>query len=204
MIAAGFAVNAAVPGAAELPAGAPAELRDTVDRVRGWFGDPGRYRHFLGAAMVLPAGDTEVLRSAAVLAGWRAGVLRLRAEALARAAALPAAVTEAALGLPAGGAAGFLAGQARDPFHFPGAAPFIGLAGGFRGLGGPWLQPPDRVHTTGAATVAARTGTQWWQLTADVFGVLIRPVEDPQPAAPGLLTADLGTSYHVWLSRCPR
>ena len=63
----------------------------------------------------------------AAMLQYHLGVVRLREDALSRAAGLSPEVTEAALGLPPGTGASFLAGQGLDPFHFPGAEALVGV-----------------------------------------------------------------------------
>lgn len=179
------------------------DLLATVDRIRGWGGSVRAYRHFLTRALdTAPHADRDGIRSVAVLAGWRAGVTRLRTDALARAMTLDTPVCEAALGLSPGGGAAFLEAQRHDPFAYPTPGPLIGIVGGFRGLGGPWIQPPRDAVSTGPASASVRSGEDWWSIEADVFGATISPAEPPSGTPPrSLMHARTGASYHVWLIR---
>lgn len=202
MITRCFAADDGVAYDADLPADTPDEVLATVERIRGWGGSEKAYRHFLSRALATAgAPDRETVRSVAVLAGWRAGVTRLRSDALSRAFVLKAAVCEAALGLSPESASAFLAAQRDDPFAHPAQGPLIGIVGGFRGLGGPWLQVPRDAVNTGRSTVSVRCGDAWWQIEADVFGATITPAAETPTAAYGPLHARIGASYHVWLMR---
>lgn len=204
MITRVFAADDGITYDADLPADAADDLVTTVDRIRGWGGSERAYRHFLSRALTVAATtDRETVRSAAVLAGWRAGVTRLRAEALSRGFILKAAVCEAALGLSPDTASSFLNAQRDDPFAHPAAGPLIGIVGGFRGLGGPWVQVPRDALTTGRSTVSVRSGDDWWTIEADVFGATLTPATESPTAAAGPLHARVGASYHVWLMRGP-
>jgi hypothetical protein len=197
-----FAADDGVSYDADLAADTPDEILATVERIRSWGGSETVYRHFLSRALTVAGPtDRETVRSVAVLAGWRAGVTRLRSDALSRAFVLKAAICEAALGLPTDSASTFLGAQRDDPFAHPARGPLIGIVGGFRGLGGPWLQVPRDAVTTGRSTVAVRSGDDWWQIEADVFGATITRADETLTAAYGPLHARVGASYHVWLMR---
>ncbi|WP_127794027.1 hypothetical protein [Agromyces sp. LHK192] len=139
----------------------------------------------------------EALLDVAALAGWRAGVVALREDALARCEAMRfaegrARVAAAVLGLEAWGASAasgasaisgasaasgldeFLDRQATDRYWWPGrsaANGFVWSVGGFAGFGDAWVAPPEQWHpldaTGGFAVFAAG---EWWRVDGDVWG----------------------------------
>ena len=157
----------------------PASVSATTSRVVGWGGDAARYEHFVGAG--LAAGLAE--RDAGAIAGWRAGVLDLRDDALGRVAELGDAAT-AALGLDGsvageGSIAQFLDLQRRDAFGWPGATGEVAAIGGFSGLGGAWLSPPTAAKAVAPTSFAVTTGDLHWIVQADVCGSRILPLAAP-------------------------
>ncbi|MET4157507.1 potassium transporter Kef [Agromyces sp. PvR057] len=158
-------------------------------------GDPLRFAVTLGAGFAeLEAAPSraDALDLVAV-AGWRAGVLGLRDDALRRLETIrsdermrPAAA--AVLGLDTDEVDGFIERQARDRYWWPGRDRLRGYvcsAGGFAGLGGAWIAPPDgwcALAEPGAFGVHA--AGDWWRLDADVWGArLIRLAEAPEASA---------------------
>jgi hypothetical protein len=188
------------------------DLAATEHRVVGWGADAARYRHFLAAGLAAtaddgdaPALDAGQVRTVAVLAAWRAGAVRFRDDALQRAASVAESRARAALGLGDVSVEAFLAAQRESPFGDPRGGGTIALLGGFRGLGGTWLSPPVEPIPLGAATFAVRTGSERWQITADLFGARISRLErDPAASAPGASLAVLRTSPDSYLATLER
>jgi len=123
-----------------------------------------------------PTDDVDHLRATILVATWRAGAVRFRAAALAAAAALPAPLAVAALGLAPGTAPGaVLDAHAADPWWWPGREQAPGVlrrVGGFRGFGGPWLAVP---RVSSGATEAGlgchvRADGECWAVLADLHG----------------------------------
>lgn len=169
-----------------IPQLAAAELEVALANVAAWGGDPALFRHFLAAGLAAaPVADAHQVAS---IAGWRAGALSLRFEALRLLSALPSSAVAAALGFATTQVADFAELQQLDPYWWPGRAGVGGQvlrAGGFAGLGGHWLAPPDRA---GRAAItgrwSVRSGETWWQLDADVFGAVLTEVGDEPECGP--------------------
>ena len=149
-----------------------ASVSATTSRVVGWGGDGARYEHFVGAG--LAAGLAE--RDAGAIAGWRAGVLDLRDDALGRVREL-GDDARVALGTD-GSVADFFAAQRLDPFAWPGALDGTDVAaiGGFSGLAGVWLSPPTSAKAVAPTSFAVSTGEVHWLVQADVFGSRVQPL----------------------------
>ena len=169
---------------------ADAALEATVSRVRDWGGDPRRYR--LALRRGLPAlgtdADSADVRSLAAVAGWRAGVLDLREDALARAVGLPAAAVAATLGLAAERLEWFLAAHSADRFAWPDqrVGDVIARVGGFRGLGGSWIVRPTEAAVLGDGRFRVICGDESWIIRADVFGASLSRAEPGQATVPGV------------------
>lgn len=184
-------------------------LDDTAHRITTWGGDAALYRRLLVTALeatVLLSPDTA--RSLGAVAGWRSGVLDLRADALTRLRALldggePAAAA-AALELDVADLAAFSAAQSQNPFAWPTTDAAIATVGGFAGLGGRWVAPPTQITPLGDAAFAVTCGDETWFVEADVFGArLSRRDERPGAAVPSAYaTATVSLdSYLVTLER---
>jgi len=172
-----------VVGDVRLPEVPGVDLAATVERVGDWGGDEGLYSLFLGAALVeAPLRDAKTVRSVGVIAGWRAGVIGLRDDALARAASSDPSVAAAALGIPAEHLAWFLAEQHGDRFAWPGNSQPIADVGGFRGFGGNWVEPPTRAFICADGVLAVLTGTDVWAVHLDVFGHRVSRIDEQLPA----------------------
>lgn len=185
MIVAGHEANAGIePRVTTLPAVPGLDLEATVERVGGWGGDEALYCYFLGRALVeAPERDAAAARVIAVVAGWRAGVVALRQEALGHLAQLDPETAAAALGMDSGQLAEFTAAQPADPFWAPGQLGVVARIGGFRGVGGPWIAPPTSAHLTADGTVAIACGDDLWVAHADAFGCRLGRVDALPPAA---------------------
>jgi hypothetical protein len=165
-------------------------LEATVERVRAWGGDPRRYRVSLSRGLPALGSDPDLaaVRSVAAIAGWRAGVLDLRADALARVAGLPASAVASTLGLAADRLDWFLTAQRADRFAWPDqrAGAVIARVGGFRGLGGVWVVRPSGADALGDGRFRVVCGDESWIIRADIFGsaVMRADPEAPTPDAP--------------------
>ena len=203
MIVAGHVANVGLAVAETvLPTIASVDLAATVDRVSGWGGDSRLYTHFLAAGLSASAGTPDA-KQIGVIAGWRAGVLALRSEALSSAAAAQPAAVAAALGIAESQVAEFLAAQAVDRFALPSSSGVVARIGGFRGFGGPWIAPPTSPRFVGDGVVEVDCGAEVWQIAADVYCARLEPV-DIASATIEVGTATVETSddsYLVTISR---
>ncbi|SIO23157.1 hypothetical protein [Agromyces cerinus] len=128
----------------------------------------------------------------AAIAGWRAGVLALRGDALARIgerrfdASLRSGVA-AALGFETGAVLDeFLDRQLTDRYWWPGrhrVRGYVAAVGGFAGFGDAWIAPADEWRALpGAGAFALHSAEEWWRLDADVWGTrLVRLPAEPAP-----------------------
>ncbi|MCW5952498.1 MAG: hypothetical protein KIT69_09595 [Propionibacteriaceae bacterium] len=162
------------------------ELEVATANVAAWGGHPALFRHFL--AVGLAATPVPEAHHLAAIAGWRAGALSLRFEALRLLPTLPSPAVAATLGFAASELADFAELQQLDPYWWPGRMAVGGQvlrAGGFAGLGGPWLAPPVRA---GRAAISGRwvvlSGESWWQLDADVFGAVLTELDAEPECGP--------------------
>ena len=203
MIVAGHVANVGLAAdETALPTIDGVDLAATVDRVSGWGGDPGLYTRFLAAGLSASADATDA-RRIGVIAGWRAGVLALRSEALSSAAAAQPAAVAAALGIAETQVAEFLAAQAVDRFGMPSSSGVVARIGGFRGFGGPWIAPPASPRFVGDGVIEVDCGAEVWQIVADVFCARLEQVEHAS-ASIEVGTATVETSddsYLVTISR---
>jgi hypothetical protein len=182
MIAAGHEANYGIaPLVVSLPHLPGTDLASTVERVGSWGGDKALYQYFLGRALV-EARDAASARSIAVVAGWRAGVVALRTEALAQLDPLGRDTAAAALGLAPDQLADFRLVQTRSCFGFPQQRGVIARIGGFAGMGGPWIAPPTSAHLAGDGIVAIACGDELWVAHADAFGSRLSRVDALPPA----------------------
>jgi hypothetical protein len=56
--------------------------------------------------------------------------------------------------------------------------------GGFRGVGGAWIRPPDRVvRLADAGAFAFLVAGEWWRLDADVWGARLTASVEPEAVA---------------------
>lgn len=169
-----------------IPQLSAAELDVATANVAAWGGQPALFRHFLAAGLAAaPVADAHHL---AAIAGWRAGALGLRFEALRLLATLPAPAVAATLGFAASELADFAELQQLDPYWWPSRVAVGGQvlrAGGFAGLGGHWLAPPvqaGRAAITGRWVVCS--GETWWRLDADVFGAVLTELDETPECGP--------------------
>lgn len=200
----GLTVSA--PALPQLPS---ADLAVATANVAGWGGDPALFVHFLAAGLAAGPVDGAAVRQVAAIAGWRAGVLGLRDEALELLGSLPAEVGGATLGFPPPELTGFVDRQRTDRYWWPGRERAWGQvlrAGGFAGLGGYWLAPPVLAGTGGVAgRWLVQAGDTWWQLDADVFGSRLVELPDQPQCGPdtdpaGVRIATFPDSYLVSLA----
>lgn len=144
-------------------------------------GDPELFARALAAGVAADSAsldDRDRALALVSIAGWRAGVLGLRTDALCRLAALSTAESRlaaaAALGIGVDHLELFVRRQQDDRFWWPGRADqrgYVLATGGFRGIGGAWIHPPDRVeHLADSGSFAFLVAGSWWRLDADVWG----------------------------------
>lgn len=174
-------------------------------------GSAARFGHALAAGQAQLAADAPVdlVVTLAGIAGWRAGVLGLRDDALARIVDVPPPAAAAALGLAEADLRAFTDRQRIDRFWWPGRTAsrgYVCAIGGFAGFGGAWTAPPaDARSLAEPGAFAVRTARRWWRVDADVWGSRLTELPaEPTAAAPrgGGATASLVTfseSYLAWV-----
>ena len=199
----------------EAPTAVPADvpgldLERAATIVRASGGSAERFRHAFaaGQAHLPPDTATDRLVALAGVAGWRAGVLGLRADAFGHLADLPRTAASAALGLAESDLDAFLERQRTDRFWWPGRTAqrgYVCAVGGFAGLGGAWTAPPTETRPLDdEGSFAVLTGQRWWRVDADVWGSRLVPLEGEPSAVGGgagraasLLT--FAESYLAWV-----
>lgn len=217
VVAAVAAASLAVAARGRWGAGTPAEwaLREVVPLLGGWLdawpeevvglvlaaarpvavgGDGAAWAGLLAAAAVAaPEADLGEVRGALLLATWRCGLPRYRDAALAVAPTLPVPLAAAALGLAPGELARALAGQAADRWSWPGRRAHepgvLCRVGGFRGLGGSWLELPRVACGTDDGWQVVADGARW-VVVADVHGSAVVHAT----ASPGAGLPDTGAA----------
>lgn len=121
--------------------------------------------------------DLETFLTLGQIVAWRAGLASYRQGALDLLGTVPADLALVALGAPAkGDLAGIRTRLQRDAWFDPALPPLldntaprvVGRVGGFRGLGGNFVEPPVVAVYQGQWFV--RSGDQYWLLLADAFG----------------------------------
>lgn len=178
---------------AEAPLGGPPQLAGfdvalAAENVRRAGGDPALFGAGLAAALEeRPAPDRDELLSYAAVAAWRAGALAYRDDALTRLDALVAGGAGLAAGRTLGldgveSVTAFAAAQRTDRFWWPrrrAARGYVCAVGGFAGLGGAWIMPPELgVPLSEPGAFAIRAGDEWWRLDADVWGHRLVRMDD--------------------------
>jgi hypothetical protein len=134
------------------------------------------------------------------VAAWTSGMAHFRTKALSALPRLSPAAVRAVLGLPENGASFSVSSIAArlhaDPWLRPEDAlspertrelEIVATAGGFRGLGGPFIIPPDVALSDGRFVVFDGRGT--WLLSADACGATFVRIELPvldSVAKPGI------------------
>ncbi|SEB50244.1 potassium transporter Kef [Microbacterium hydrocarbonoxydans] len=198
---------------AELPdlsaAGLDAAL--AASSVRAAHGDPLLFAHALAAGVATdPSAATGRERALALvaIAAWRSGALALRADALRRLGTVdtvPGLTAAAAtLGLEPEVLDEFRRRQQTDRYWWPGRADqrgYVLAVGGFRGIGGTWIRPPERVERLGddGAFALLVAGT-WWRLDSDVWGARLSSLsEEPSnlPARDDGVSVVIGPDTHL-------
>jgi len=175
--------------------------------------DPDRFLSSLAQGLEggVPKDRGDLLTLVSV-AGWRAGALALREDALSRAGALTNTSVRAAatrvLGIDTGTDLDtFLEKQALDRYWWPDRERhdgYVGTFGGFAGLGGPWISPPTKSRPLAeAGSFGILTGEDWWRADLDVWGVRLTPLHtEPKKntKANKLVSLELKKdSYLAWL-----
>lgn len=187
-------------------AGAGLDLSAAIDGVRRAHGEVGLFVRALAAGLAEDADaatDRERSLDLVAIAAWRSGALALRTDALARLERVEAAVERrsaaATLGIGVDLLGAFLHRQRTDRFWWPGRADergYVLATGGFRGVGGAWIRPPDRVvRLTDAGAFAFLVAGEWWRLDADVWGARLTASVEPAPEAS--VTATDGVSVVI-------
>lgn len=182
----------------------PAELPDlsavgldtalAAESVQAAHGDPLLFSRALAAGIEHdPASVTDRERALdlVAIAAWRAGALGLRVDALTRLESLDSAeqrlAAAAALGVGVDVLDEFRRRQRSDRFWWPGRADqrgYVLATGGFRGLGGAWIRPPERVEPLrDDGAFAFLVAGVWWRLDSDVWGARLSLLPEPPTTA---------------------
>ncbi|MFW0794339.1 hypothetical protein AAFP30_11050 [Gordonia sp. CPCC 205515] len=213
-----FTTRPAVDPLAPIDLPATDTIHRSVRNIAAWGGDTARYRASLTTGM--RAADlhrTPVdLPDLAAVAAWRSGVPQIREDALPRIHRCYtdnpqcAPVFAAALDIPATALPTFLNKQQTDRFGWIESLPVIAAIGGFRGVGGRFAAPPTALTVDGES-LCARTGDEYWQIRADIFGATLARCAEPGAAnwsssctlGPTATAQVFGTSYLIWLRTVP-
>lgn len=194
-----------------LPAAQGLDWKALIENVQQQGADPDRFVASLAQGFQdgVPADRVDLLTLVS-LAGWRAGALALRDDALSRAGAFTETNVRAAatrvLDIDTD-LDTFLTRQAVDRYWWPDRARHDGYVcafGGFAGLGGAWVSPPTESRPlSDAGAFGIRTGEDWWRADIDVWGVRLSPLPtepDKNTEAPALVSIELkNDSYLAWL-----
>lgn len=181
--------NGIVFDVVDIPAALNVNIEVSASRVHSLHGSEAsaRYRHFFSRALAaLATSDATghdrhaLIPMLGALAAWRAGTVEIRVDALRRLDAhLDDAHPEspalaAALGLAPADLPAFVTAQKHSHFGWP---PFgagehvVAFLGGFAGLDGPWIAPPDAVAAGDEpGTFLLRAGDELWRADCDIFG----------------------------------
>lgn len=157
--------------------------------VRSAHGDPLLFAGALAAGVAQdPAAVTVRDRALdlVAVAAWRAGALGLRADALDRLEHLDSPeqrlAASATLGVGVDVLDEFRRRQRADRFWWPGRADqrgYVLAVGGFRGIGGAWIRPPERVETLAdAGAFAFLVAGSWWRLDSDAWGARLSALSE--------------------------
>jgi hypothetical protein len=150
---------------------------------------PGAGDRWLDAAQLLAAAceTLDTFLDSLLVAGWRCGLAHYRDAALERWRSLPAPIARIALGLsPDGTSPTDLGAQLTDPWWRPAAnsqpprLQIVARVGGFRGLGGPFVRPPQ-VACVGDQLLAFDRDS-CWTIHADAFGSMLTRFGSDPPA----------------------
>jgi hypothetical protein len=120
--------------------------------------------------------DTEAFLRLGQICAWRAGLAHFRSGSIAAADAMPEPLTLAALGAKSGSSwVNVRERLLANPWFDPGVEPnnssalrAVAQAGSFKGFGGLFIEPPQVVSS--GERFLARSDSECWLLTADVFG----------------------------------
>ena len=179
--------------------------------VRAAHGDPVLFAHALAAGVATdPAAATERERALTLvaIAAWRSGALALRADALRRLDAVDTApgltAAAATLGLELDVLEEFRRRQQTDRYWWPGRAEqrgYVLAVGGFRGIGGAWIRPPERVERLADdGAFALLVSDTWWRLDSDVWGARLSSLPEepsPSPARDDGVSVVIGPDTHL-------
>jgi hypothetical protein len=162
---------------------------------------------WLARVLAASSSDTATLLGVGQVAAWAAGLAPARTSALGVAATLDGGALAAALGTAGSLEVAATVERLRadrwwrpdgervaDPSEGPGAAPpwgppsvpagarVVARVGGFRGFGGPFLEPP--VVVAGDGEIVVRSGAAAWTLHADAFGAALTRTTDGSSGMP--------------------
>jgi len=133
------------------------------------------------ALLAMRCRTMQELRAVGVACAWRAGMAHLRRAALEQAASLDPALAAAALGAPDVPFAVLHERLLSDRWWNPsgGALDAVGhIVGGFSGLGGPFVEPPDvRACADGFVVQSAE---RYFLVMADAFGAVVLPASEEE------------------------
>ncbi|WP_247956741.1 potassium transporter Kef [Microbacterium galbinum] len=170
------------------------DIAAAIEGVRRAHGEVGLFVRALAAGLAEDAdaaADRERALDLVAIAAWRSGALALRDDALTRLERIEPAderrAAAATLGIGIDLLEAFLRRQRTDRFWWPGRADergYVLATGGFRGVGGAWIRPPDRVvRLADAGAFAILVAGEWWRLDADVWGARLTASVEPEAAA---------------------
>lgn len=182
---------------ASLPdlSGAGLDVETAAGGVRRSHGDAGIFVRALAAGVAqdeAALSDRERALDLVAIAAWRSGALAVRADALRRLeradAPLQRLAVAATLGMGIDLLDTFLRSQRTDRYWWPGRVDergYVLATGGFRGVGGAWIRPPEKVvRLADAGAFAFLVAGEWWRLDCDVWGAQLATTVEPEPSSP--------------------
>lgn len=184
------------------------DVAAAAETVRRSQGDVALFERALSAGIEADTearGDRQRALDLVAWAAWRSGVLALRDDALRRLAAVSTAPHRAAaaavLRIPLEHFDEFRTRQSHDRYWWPGRASangYVFSVGGFRGIGGAWIRPPERVERLDeAGGFSILVADEWWRLDGDVWGSRLTLVGSEPPASPTTPASDDGVTVVI-------